>query len=155
MANGADPVRRGIVKSFAHPGGNVTGLTSLSAELVNKRLALLRELLPTVSRVAVLEDGTANSQMSVEELKTAAPTLGVTIQQVSVHGANDLDRAFSVARKERALIVVGTPALFIERKRIADLALKYRLPTAHGAREYVEAGGLFSYAVKYPDLFRR
>ena len=155
MATGADPVRRGIVKSLAHPGGNVTGLTSLSTDLVNKRLALLRELLPTVSRVAVLEDGTANSRMSAEELKTAAPTLGIRIQQVSVHGTNDLERAFSIARKEHALIVVATPALFFERKRIADLALKYRLPTAHGAREYVEVGGLFSYAVRYPDLFRR
>src|SRR5262249_15736351 len=117
--------------------------------------ALLRELLPKLSRVAVLWDGTPNSRISVEQLETTAPTLGITIQQVSVRGPNDLDRAFSVARRERALIVVASPALFPERKRIADLELKHRLPTAVGAREYAEAGGLFSYAVRYPELFRR
>jgi putative ABC transport system substrate-binding protein len=155
MATGSDPVRSGIVESLARPGGNVTGLTSLSTDLVDKRLALLRELLPTLSRVAVLEDGTSNSRISVEELKLTAPTLGITIQEVSLRGTTDLERAFSVARKEHAVIVVASPALFIERKRIADLAMKHRLPTALGGREYVEAGGLFSYAVKYPDLFRR
>jgi len=155
MADGADPVRLGLVENLGRPGGNVTGLTSLSVELVDKRLALLRELPPKLSRVAVLWDGTPNSRISVEQLETTAPTLGITVHRVSVRGPNNLDRAFSVASRDRALIVVGTPVLFLERKRIADLALKHRLPTAVGGREYAEAGGLFSYAVKYPDLFRR
>ncbi len=155
MADGADPVRLGLVKSLGRPGGNVTGLTSLNVELIDKRLALLRELLPKLSRVAVLWDETPNSRISVEEVETAAPGLGITIHRVSVRNPNELDRAFSVARRDRALIVVASPALFTERKRIADLALKHRLPTAVGGREFAEAGGLFSYAVRFPDLFRR
>lgn len=154
MATGGDPVRLGV-KSLGRPGANVTGVTSLSAELIAKRLALLRELLPKVSRVAVLSDESPNSLVSVREVEAAARTLGMTVRPVGVHGPNDYDRALSLAAKERALVVVASPALFTERTRIAELALKHRLPTAVGGREYAEAGGLFSYAVSYPDLFRR
>jgi putative ABC transport system substrate-binding protein len=155
MADGADPVRLGLVESLGRPGGNLTGLTSLSAELIAKRVALLREALPKVSRVAVLWDETPNARMSVQEVEAAARTLGMAVHPVGVRGPHELDQAFSAARREHALIVVGTPSLFIERKRIADLALKHRLPTMVGGREYAEAGGLFSYAVRYPELFRR
>jgi putative ABC transport system substrate-binding protein len=157
MATGGDPVQLGVVASLAQPGGNVTGVTSLSSELTAKRLQLLRELLPKVSRVAVLSDETPNSEMSVRDLEAAARILSLEIHPVGGRDPNQLDRALSGARRERdgALIVVASPALFIERRRIAELALKHRLPTAVGGREYAEAGGLFSYAVSRPALFRR
>ena len=155
MADGTDPVRNGLVQSLGRPGGNVTGLTSLSTELIAKRLELLRQLLPKLSRVAVLWDGTPNARLSVQELEEAAGPLGMGIQPVTVGSPNALDQAFLAAAHERALIVVGSPPLFTERKRIADLALNHRLPTMVGGREYAEAGGLLSYAVRYPDLFRR
>lgn len=157
MATGGDPVQLGVVASLAQPGGNVTGVTSLSSQLIAKRLQLLRELLPKVSRVAVLSDETPNSEMSVRDLEAAARILGIEIHPVGGRDPNQIDRAISGARRERAgaLIVVASPSVFIERRRIAELALKYRLPTAVGAREYAEAGGLFSYAVNYTGLFRR
>jgi putative tryptophan/tyrosine transport system substrate-binding protein len=155
MATGADPVKLGLVESLGRPGGNVTGVTSLSTELVAKRVELLRELLPKISRVAILSDGTPNSLMSVREVETTARSLGIATHPIGVAGPNDLDRGFSAAAKEQALIVIASPPLFTERKRIANLALKHRLPSVVGGREYAEAGGLFSYAVSYPALFRR
>ncbi|MCI0430066.1 MAG: ABC transporter substrate-binding protein [Rhodospirillales bacterium] len=155
MATGADPVRLGLVESLGRPGGNVTGVTSLSTELIIKRVELLRDLLPKISRVAVLSDGTPNTLMSVREVEATARSLGIATHPIGVAGPNDLDRAFSPAAKEHALIVIASPPLFTERKRIADLALKHRLPSVVGGREYAEAGGLLSYAVSYPDLFRR
>jgi putative ABC transport system substrate-binding protein len=155
MATGSDPVKLGIVESLARPGGNVTGVSSISSQLMAKRVELLRELLPKISRVAILWDETPNARMSVQELEAAARTLGIVIHTVGVRGANDFARAFSEAGGDRAVIVVASSFMFTERKRIADLALKHRLPTALGAREYVEVGGLFSYAVSYPDQFRR
>jgi ABC-type uncharacterized transport system substrate-binding protein len=155
MATGADPVRLGVVESLGRPGGNVTGVTSLSAELIDKRVELVRELLPKVTRLAILWDGTANSRMSVQEMEVAARPLGIAIQPVRVGSPSELERAFSAIAKGSALFVVASPALFTGRTRIADLALKHRLPTVVGGREYAEAGGLLSYAVRYPDLFRR
>jgi putative ABC transport system substrate-binding protein len=155
MATGSDPVKRGIVESLARPGGNVTGVSSISSELMAKRIELLRELLPKISRVAIFWDETPNARMSVQELEAAARAFGIGIPTVGVRGPNDFARAFSEAGGDRAVIVVASSSMFTERKRIADLALKHRLPTALGAREYVEAGGLFSYSVNYPDQFRR
>jgi len=155
MASGGDPVKLGVVESLARPGGNVTGVTSLSSQLIAKRVELLGELLPKVSRVAILWDETPNSRISVQELDAAGRTLGIGVHPVGVRGPNDFARAFSETTGERALIVVASPVLFTERKRIADLALKHRLPTAVGGREYAEAGGLFPYAVSYPELFQR
>ena len=132
MATGADPVTLGLVQSLGRPGGNVSGVTSLSTELVAKRVELLRELLPKISRIAVLSDGTPNSLMSVREVETSARSLGITTHPIGVADAKDLDRALSDATKERALIVIASPPLFTERKRIADLALKHRLPTVVG-----------------------
>jgi putative ABC transport system substrate-binding protein len=146
MATGSDPLRLGVVASLAQPGGNVTGVTSLSSELIAKRLQLLRELLPKVSRVAVLSDDTLNSRASVRDTEAGARMLHIEIRPVGVRDPNQLERALSGARRERAdaLIVIASPSLFIERRRIADLALKHRLPTVVGGREYAEAGGLFS-----------
>ena len=155
MATGADPVRLGLVESLGRPGGNVTGVTSLSTELIAKRVELLRELLPKISRVAVLSDGAPNSLMSVQEVEASARFLGIATHPIGVAGPNDLDQAFSAAAKQQAVIVIASPPMFTTRKRIADLALKNRLPSVVGGREYAEAGGLFSYAVSYPELFRR
>jgi putative tryptophan/tyrosine transport system substrate-binding protein len=155
MATGADPVKLGLVESLGRPGGNVTGVTSLSTELIAKRMELFRELLPKASRIAVLSDEAPNSMMSVREVEATAKSLGLATQPIIAARAGDFDRAFSAAAKAHALIVIASPPLFTERKRIADLALKHRLPTVVGGREYAEAGGLFSYAVSYPELFRR
>ncbi len=157
MGSGADPVQLGLVASLARPGGNVTGVTSLSSELISKRLQLLKELLPKLSRVAVLSDETPNSKMSVRDTEAGGRMLGIEIYPADGRDPDQLDRAVSGARRERAgaLMVIASPSMFIVRRRIGDLALKYRLPTAVGGREYAEAGGLFSYAVSYPALFRR
>ena len=155
MATGGDPVKLGVVESLARPGGNVTGVSSLSSQLIAKRVELLREILPKISRVAVFWDETPNARLSVQELEAAARPLGIGIHPIGVHGPNDFARAFSEAAGVPALIVVASSFMFTERNRLADLALKHRLPTVLGAREYVEAGGLFSYAVNYPDQFRR
>ena len=155
MATGSDPVKLGIVESLARPGGNVTGVSSISSELMAKRVELLREILPKISRVAILWDGTAQTRISVQELEAVARALGIVVHPLSVRGPGDFARAFSETGGERAMIVVASSFMFTERKRIADLALKHRLPTAVGAREYVEVGGLFSYAVNFLDQFRR
>ena len=155
MATGADPVKYGTVQSLGRPGGNVTGVTSLSSELIAKRVSLLKELLPTASRVAVLWDGTDNARLSVQQLEAGARTLGVSVRSVTARGPSAIEPAIAAAAKERALFVISSPALFPERGRIAALALRHRLPTMVGGREYAEAGGLVSYAVSYPVLFRR
>jgi putative tryptophan/tyrosine transport system substrate-binding protein len=155
MATGADPVKFGLVQSLGHAGGNVTGVTSLSSELIAKRVSLFKELLPKVSRVAVLWDGTGNSRLSVQEMEATSKSLGVLLRPVTARRPSEFEPAIAVAAKEGALVVVGSPVLFPERGRIAALALKHRLPTLVGGREYAEAGGLLSYAVSYPVLFRR
>ena len=155
MATGSDPVKLGVVESLARPGGNVTGVSSISSELMAKRVELLRELLPKISRVAVLWDETHQARLSVQELEASARALGIEIHPVGVRAPNEFARAFSEAERDRALIVVASSFMFAARARIADLALKHRIPTALGAREYVEAGGLFSYSVNFPDQFRR
>jgi putative ABC transport system substrate-binding protein len=158
MATGADPVALGLVESLARPGGNVTGVTSISTELSGKRLELLRVLLPTLSRVAILwDEANSASALGVRETEAVAPALGMRLQSVGLRDPKHIDRAFSAVVGERAgaLIVAGGASLFPERKRIADLALKHQLPTMVTGREYAEAGGLLSYAVSYPDLFRR
>jgi putative ABC transport system substrate-binding protein len=120
-----------------------------------KRVELLREVLPKISRVAIFWDETPQARLSVQELEALARALGIGIHPVSVRGPNEFARAFSEAGGDHALIVVASSFMFAERTRIADLALKHRLPTVLGAREYVEAGGLFSYSVNFPDQFRR
>ena len=102
-----------------------------------------------------MSDETPNSMLSVQEVQAAAQSLGMTTQPIGAARPDDLERALSGAARNHALIVIASPVLFTQRKRIADLALKHRLPTVVGGREYAEAGGLFSYAVSYPDLFRK
>jgi putative ABC transport system substrate-binding protein len=156
-----DPVGEGLVSSLARPGGNITGLTFLGPELVPKRLELLKETLPSASRVAALWDPGATGERAMKEvlreMEEAAPAVGVQLRLAEVRGPDEFDRAFSVMTMERAdaLFVVGSPMLFLERRRIADLAAKHRLPSVFSLREYVEVGGLISYGASIDDLIRR
>jgi len=157
-ATGADPVELGLVASLARPGGNVTGVFSMSNELAGKRLELLKQLIPRVSRVAFLRDSDNRaSALNLREAESAARTLGLTVQGVGVRGPRELDAAFVAMKRARAdAVIVGenTP-FFADRRRIADLAVMHRLPTVAQAKEYAEAGGLVSYGPDYPDQFRR
>jgi putative ABC transport system substrate-binding protein len=156
-----DPIGDGLVASLARPGGNITGLTFLGPELVPKRLQVLKEALPKVSRVAALWHPGAFSERTNQDMlkgtETAARTLRVQLHLAEVGGADDLDRAFSMMTRERAdaLIVFPGPMLFNERKRIVGLAAKHRLPSMFSAREFVELGGLISYGASIADLIRR
>ena len=156
-----DPVGDGLVASLARPGGNITGSTFLSPELVPKRLALLKEALPKVSRVAALWHpgafGDRTTRDMLKQTEAAARALGVQLQLVEVRGLDEIDRAFSTMTKERpdALVVFPSPMLFGGRSRIVDLAAKHRLPSMTGNREYVEVGGLIAYGASVTDLYRR
>ena len=158
MAQLADPVGAGLVASLGRPGGNVTGLTTQDANLSGKRLEMLREVVPKVSRFAVLIDETSPGSMLIARgTQVAAQSLGVQLQSLGVRGPGELDRAFSAMKEARAgaLIVESSSLLFTSRTRLADLALKNRLPTVFAQREYAEAGGLMAYSADFSDLFRR
>jgi putative tryptophan/tyrosine transport system substrate-binding protein len=156
----SDPVEAGFVESIARPGGNVTGLSSLTRELDGKRLELLKEAVTKVARVAVLYDpiipGTTREVK--EDLPVAARALGLTVQLWEVRDADDFDRVFAALNKERpgGLYVPGGGELIgANLKRIAGFALKSRLPSVSGSREYVDAGGLMSYGADLVDNYRR
>ncbi len=157
----ADPVASGLVTSLARPGGNVTGLSSLTPELVGKRLELLTQAVRGVSRVAVLlQPGFQGERTEKDMLKgadVAARALGVRLQFVEAQGPADIDRAFSDMTRARAgaLTVLGSTMFISERRRLVDLAAKNRLPAVYARREYVDAGGLMSYGSNIADLFRR
>jgi len=156
-----DPVTSGLVSSLARPGSNVTGSSALSPELVGKRLELLTQAVPGVSRVAVLwHPGAVGERTEKDMLKgveVGARALGVPLQFVEARGPADFDRAFSDMTSARAgaLTVLGTPMFFTERRRLLDLAAKNRLPAVYPSREFVDAGGLMSYGPNRADLFRR
>ena len=154
-----DPVAAGIVDSLARPGGNLTGLATLNPSLSGKRLELLKEVVPQLSRVGVLWQPVPDDPSTTfEEYKAAARALKVQVQSLEVRGPNlDLDGAFQTAAKGRvnALITVTSAPLFLQRKRIADLAIKNRLPTLYQGSAWVEAGGLMSYSANDLELFRR
>ena len=156
---GPDPVEAGFIDSLARPGGNVTGVTNLSSELGGKRLELLKEAVPKVARVAVLYDP-ANSP-SVRDVKEVFPAvaraLRLTIQSWEVRAADDFEKVFAALSKQRpdGLYVGGGPLMLANRKRIAALALKSRLPSMYGRREFVDAGGLMFYGADLVDSYRR
>jgi putative ABC transport system substrate-binding protein len=159
LALSADPVEAGLVESLARPGGNVTGITTLSRELGGKRLELLKEAITKVARVAVLyEPAVRPSQIEVKEiLPVAARSLGLTIQPWEVRGVDDFDRVFVTMGKQRSdgLYVTTGPLMSTNQKRIADFALKSRLPSVYGIREAVDAGGLMYYGADLVDSYRR
>jgi len=156
---GTDPVRAGHVESFARPGGNVTGLTNLSAELGGKRLELLKEAVPKLGRVAVLyEPAAPGSVLDVKEvLPVAARALGLTIQSWEVRAGDDFDRVFAAMGKQRpdGLFVTRSRLMADSQKRIIGFALKSRLPSIFGIRESVNAGGLMYYGADQAESYRR
>ena len=159
MAIPDDPVATGLVDSLAHPGGNITGLTRLSRELSGKRLELLKETVPRMSRVGVLRDAD-NSGVAIgfKEYEVAARALKIPLQSLEVRNPNpDFEGVFQAAAKGRvnALITVRNALLTRYAKRIADLAIRNRLPSMHEGSDYVEAGGLMSYSANDSELYRR
>jgi putative ABC transport system substrate-binding protein len=158
-----DPVGLGLVASLAHPGGNVTGLSGFVSELGGKKLELLKEAFPRVSRVAVFwwnrtnPSGISQDELLLGEMKVAAGALRVTLQLLELHGLDDFETAFSDIKGKRAnaLIVLRNPLTATHRTRIVDFAAKSRLPAMYGDREFVEAGGLMSYGVNITDLWGR
>jgi putative ABC transport system substrate-binding protein len=157
-ATGGDPVAMGLAASLGRPGGNVTGVISLIGELSGKRLELLKQLIPRASRVAFLRDpDDRSSALSLRDAESVAKSLGVVVQAFGVRNAKDFDAAFVAMKRARAdAVIFGENTTFIaDRRRIADLAVKHRLPMMVPAKEYAEAGALLSYGTDYPDLFRR
>jgi putative tryptophan/tyrosine transport system substrate-binding protein len=158
MTGTADPVASGLIVSLARPGGSITGSTMGGYELVGKRLELLKETVPKVSRVAVFVSGATQSvSLSLNEIQAAARALGLQIQSLEIRGAKDFEVAFQAAAKGRAhaLTVDPSPLLTSNRKQILQFAAKNRLPAIYPWRQYVEDGGLMSCAAKLSDLFRR
>jgi putative tryptophan/tyrosine transport system substrate-binding protein len=157
----ADPVGDELVANLARPGGNVTGTTFLGPELVAKRLQLLRDVVPGLAHVAALWHPHAYGEHTmaniVKDVEGAARTLGIQLQPVPADGPDEIARAFSRMVKERAdaFIVMPSPMLFGEHRRIVELAANNRLPGMYQAREFVDAGGLMSYGTNLDDLFRR
>ena len=158
MTAAGDPLGSGLVASLAQPGGNVTGMSLMAPDLGGKRLELLKELLPRLSRVAVLWNA-ANPYPALvfKETQAAGRTLGIEVQSLEVRSPDDLDGAFATARQQRpdVLITVEDPLTVAYRKRIADFALADQLPSLHGMTEFVAAGGLISYGANLADLQRR
>ena len=155
MAQDGDPVGNGFVASLARPGGNITGLSSLAPELSGKRLELLKEIVPRLSRAAVLGTSTnPDNAPSLREMELAAGAFGVTLQYLDVLGPKDIETAFQAAGKGRAdaILALSSRVLVSQRPRVADLAVKSRLPAIYRNREDVEAGGLMSYGVNVADL---
>ncbi|MGH7832878.1 MAG: ABC transporter substrate-binding protein [Candidatus Binatia bacterium] len=159
MTQDTDPVRNGFVSSLARPGGNITGLSRLAPELSGKQVELLKDVVPTLSRVAILGSSTqpANAQI-LKEIELATRALGVKLQYLDVQGPKDFETAFRDASKGRAdavLMLVSGPVYNPNRTQVVELAVKNRLPVIYRNREDVEAGGLMSYGVHLTDLDRR
>ena len=158
MAQDNDPVGTGIVASLAQPGGNITGLSTLAPEISGKQLELLKEIVPKLSRVAVLGTSTIPSQVqTLREVDLAAGALKVKIQYLDVLDPNAIESAFQTATNGRAdaLLVLQSAVMNPQREKVADLAVKNRLPAIYFQNQYMEVGGLMYYGPNTPDLFRR
>jgi putative ABC transport system substrate-binding protein len=156
----ADPVGAGLMANFARPGGNITGLSSISVQLGGKRLELLKEVAPKASRLAVLYNPSDRSNvLMLKELQESAPALGLTVHSLEVRAPGEFEGAFAAMTRERAhALFVAAGVLTLEqrnRKALVDLATKSRIPAMWGHRQFVEAGGLMSYAVNFYDQLRR
>ena len=153
-----DPVRAGFVASLARPGGNMTGYSEFSPDLIGKRLQVLKECVPALARVAFLwnPDNDSN-RIILEELIAAVPTLGLQLISVPIRNADEFDGAFAamMRRMPNAAVTTGDPLLHRHASQIVDFAAKNRLPSIYQSRDYVTAGGLMSYGVNLPNLFRR
>jgi len=159
MLTTQDPIKTGLVESFARPGGNITGIARLTRELGGKRLELLKEVAPKVSRVGVLFNAEeAGATIALKEYEHAASALKLALQSFAVRGPNpDLENAFQDAVKNRisAIVTITGSLLSIHKKRIIELTVKNRLPAMFETKDYVEVGGLMSYAANDDESFRR
>jgi putative tryptophan/tyrosine transport system substrate-binding protein len=157
-ATGDNPVASGFAASLARPGGNVTGMTSISDDLDAKRLELVREVMPKLSRIALLwhADNPVSGRRAAS-VEPVARSMKLDLLRFAIKDGDELPKTFAAMAQERAgaVFVVAGPQLFHDRERIAALALKHRLPSMHTQSEYVDAGGFVSYGPSYPDLFRR
>jgi putative ABC transport system substrate-binding protein len=157
FATAGDAVGSGIVASLARPGGNVTGLSSLQPDTAGKRIELLRELIPGLRRLAILTDvGNPFADRDVGEVRSAAQTIALQVDTFEIRRSEDIARAFEAFQgRVQALYMPSVPLLFTNGRRINTLALAGGLPTMHGVRDLVEAGGLISYGPHWPDMWRR
>jgi len=158
MVTVADPVAIGLVASLGRPGGNVTGLSDQHADLVAKRLEVLKDLVPSASHIAVLlNPANPSHALQLKGLQVAAPAVSVTVLPREVSDAAGIDRAFAALKRERVggLIVLGDRMFGANRERIVELAMVNRLPTVYTHRWWVESGGLVSYGANFNDLYRR
>jgi putative tryptophan/tyrosine transport system substrate-binding protein len=157
FTSAADPVNNGLVASLPRPGGNVTGISSLTADLAGKRLELMRELIPSLHRLAIMTNADApGAVLEMADAQAAAHTLGLEVVTSEIRRAEDIVPAFEALKgRADALFVTPEPLVLTNRIRINILAAAARLPTVYGLREYVEAGGLMSYGANFPNQFRR
>ncbi|HKH01941.1 MAG TPA: ABC transporter substrate-binding protein, partial [Bradyrhizobium sp.] len=157
FAAAGDPVGTGLVGSLSRPGGNVTGLSNQATDLASKQVELLRDVVPNLRRLAILANADApNARLEITEVQAAARRLGIEVMAFEIRRAEDIASAFeALTSRADALYVVIDPLINTNRIRINTLALSARLPTIHGFREYVEAGGLMSYGPSFSDLYRR
>ena len=158
FAVGGDPVRTGVAASLARPGGNVTGLTALGSDLGGKRLELLKELVPGLSRVAVLwNPAVPDKVVELSEMEGPARKLGLQLQSAEARGPEDFEKAFTriVNGRAQAMIVLGEPLMYGHRPLLLDFVTKNRLPAIFNWRDFVEAGALIGYGPSIPDLYRR
>ena len=157
FASAGDPVGTGLVASLARPGGNVTGLSSQMTDTATKRLELLREMLPSIRKLAIItNDENPTAVQETSELQSIADGLGLEVTTTKVRRAEDIDPAFEALRgRADAIYVMADPQIANNRLRIISLAIAARVPTIYSTRESVEAGGLISYGASFPDQFRR
>jgi putative ABC transport system substrate-binding protein len=159
MINVGDPVSAGLVASLARPGGNITGLSGLSQQLITKRLEILKDAVPRLSHVGVLwSGGGAGTQLQLKEIRQAGPALELKLHEIKTElDSKGLESAFQTAiqKQVNAVITTSNNIIFAERKRVADLANKYRLPAIYPQKEFVEDGGLMAYGLEGPAVYRR
>jgi putative tryptophan/tyrosine transport system substrate-binding protein len=155
MTNSVDPVAEGLIASLAQPGGNVTGLSGLATELITKRLEILKDAVPKLARVGLLR--TSATSLQLKDVRPAALALKLKLEEIETQfDAKGLESAFQTAKQKQvgAIMTTASRQFFAERKRIVELAAKYRLPAIYFSKDFVDEGGLMSYGVDYDDLYR-
>ena len=151
-----DPVATGLVASLARPGGNITGMTSISGEVIAKRMQLVTELIPNAARIAILvREASPTAAQYVRESRAAAQGMGIALQIENAGDVNDLDAMFLAVNGASVLLVADDAEFTARRAELAQLGIKHRLPTVSGLKEMVEAGGLMAYGGSFAELYRR
>jgi putative ABC transport system substrate-binding protein len=152
-----DPVERGLVQSLARPGGQITGLSVMTPDIDGKRLELLKETVPSASRVVVIYDGNTSKERQLRHFRVVAQALRIHLEPVEVRDSNDFERVLksAVRARTRGLVTTQSPLFATHRARLADLGIKHRLPTMSGETGFAEAGGLMTYGPNIPDSWHR